>query len=308
VELLRAYAKWRFQSLVLTQLSSAFVTLRGHLADEMREINSCRVRLGALLSMFQDPADGAAQALPAMSTRTPATPLAGRRPERGAGRGAAPAGRLIFPAGQEDLAGAAMKLLGEVGPEQLRALDTRIQAMLKHQFLALVHVCLSETNVLSQVQRAMLQTARLFAEGLVPPTDVAAMVLDQNADQARAIEEVSGFFEAAAPQLLRQPSSADSSPSSPVDLCVLVTPPGEGGERIRQLVERALTGIEVNTARGGPNPGDDIVLYRETSNLPLDGLQHLGPEAWDAYVQMSGSDHFTPHSRMDVDFLARKEK
>jgi hypothetical protein len=306
VELLRAYAKWRFQSLVLTQLSSAFVTLRGHLADEMREINSCRVRLGALLSLFQDSADGAAQGTPATTARTPATPPAVRLPERAAGKSAAPGGRLIFPTGQEDLAGAAMKLLGQVGPEALQTLDTRIQAMLKHQFLALVHVCLCETNVLPQVRRAMLQTARLFAEGLVPPTDVADMVLEQNADQAQAIEEVSGFFEAAAPKLLRQPSAADGSPSSPVDLCVLVTPPGEGGERIRQLVERALIGIEVNTACGGPNPGDDIVVYRETSNLPLAGLQHLGPEAWDAYAQMSGSDQFTPHSRMDVDFLAGK--
>ena len=34
LELLRTYPKWRFQSLVLQQASSAFLSLRGHLSDE----------------------------------------------------------------------------------------------------------------------------------------------------------------------------------------------------------------------------------------------------------------------------------
>jgi hypothetical protein len=47
-------------------------------------------------------------------------------------------------------------------------------------------------------------------------------------------------------------------------------------------------------------------LYRETSNLRLLDLEHLGPAARDAYLQMNRTDHFTPHSRIDVDFTARK--
>ena len=55
LELLRAYPKWRFQSLVLQQASSAFLSLRGHLSDELREINFCRVRLAELQRLLETP-------------------------------------------------------------------------------------------------------------------------------------------------------------------------------------------------------------------------------------------------------------
>ena len=57
VELLRGYPKWRFQSLVLQQASSAFLSLRGHLSDELREINFCRVRLAELQRLLDAPPD-----------------------------------------------------------------------------------------------------------------------------------------------------------------------------------------------------------------------------------------------------------
>src|SRR5262249_3052706 len=47
-ELLRSFAKWRYQALVLEHLSAAFIGLRGHLSDELREVNFCRVRLAEL--------------------------------------------------------------------------------------------------------------------------------------------------------------------------------------------------------------------------------------------------------------------
>src|SRR5262249_35922345 len=49
VELLRSYARWRFESLVLQLVIGAYVSLRGQLSDQLREINFCRVRLGELL-------------------------------------------------------------------------------------------------------------------------------------------------------------------------------------------------------------------------------------------------------------------
>jgi hypothetical protein len=51
-ELLRQYARARYQGLVLQQLIAVFVSLRGQLTDQLREINFCRVRLGELLHTF----------------------------------------------------------------------------------------------------------------------------------------------------------------------------------------------------------------------------------------------------------------
>src|SRR5262249_199788 len=55
LDLLRHYPKWRFQSLMLQTVASAFVALRGHLSDELREINFLRVRLTELARMLEPP-------------------------------------------------------------------------------------------------------------------------------------------------------------------------------------------------------------------------------------------------------------
>ena len=47
---------------------------------------------------------------------------------------------------------------------------------------------------------------------------------------------------------------------------------------------------------------DDVLFYREVSNLPLAELEQLGPAGLDAYRQMSAAEDFTPHTRTDVDF------
>ncbi len=89
-ELLHAYPKWRFQSLVLQQASAAFLSLRGHLSDELREINFCRVRLAELQRLLEAPADGV--------------------------EAEARAGRLVLPAGCKDLAQAVDGFLAGVDP------------------------------------------------------------------------------------------------------------------------------------------------------------------------------------------------
>jgi hypothetical protein len=45
---------------------------------------------------------------------------------------------------------------------------------------------------------------------------------------------------------------------------------------------------------------DDIVIYREETQLLLSDLEQLGPEGREAYQQMSASENFTPHTRNDV--------
>src|SRR5207244_6701599 len=45
VELLGVYPRWRLQSLILQRLTAIYVSLRGRLSDQLREINYCRTRL-----------------------------------------------------------------------------------------------------------------------------------------------------------------------------------------------------------------------------------------------------------------------
>jgi serine/threonine protein kinase len=268
LELLRSYPKWRFQSLVLQTASAAFLSLRGHLSDEAREINFCRVRLTELQHLLETPT-GAAESEPR-------------------------AGRLLLPSGAKDLSEAADGLMERVGPEALLELDARMQDMIREQFTALVHICLAHSNLLKNVEVAMSRTADEFAGELLGETNAAELFLEQHPDEEDAQNEASNFFDEAEPELAPGKSSFKSQ------ICVLAAPPGPAGERFRTLTHDALPEVEVLSATAE----DDIVFYREISNLPLAELEQLGSVGQDAYRQMSAAEDFTPHTRIDVDFVA----
>jgi hypothetical protein len=278
-ELLRAYPKKRFQSLVLQRLSAAFVSLRGHLSDELREVNFCRVRLAELLRMLEEAPASA-------STGGP-----GAKPEG--------IGRRLFASGCKDLAEAVEQFLDGFGPDDLLELDGQVEEVLKRQFTALVHVCLRSANILKNVEAALLAAARDFAATKLPESSAAELFLEQQPDEETAADEVAGFYAEAAPELTaaRDPRRG----SAVAELCVVAAPPGPGGDRFRALVRRALPGAEPHEATSP----DDVLIYRELSGLALSDLAQKGPQAHDAYLQMSAADHFTPHSRIDVEFKPR---
>jgi serine/threonine protein kinase len=268
-ELIRGYPKALYQTLLLRQAGDIFLTLRGHLADQMREINFCRVRLGELLRMLEEPADPAATA-----------------PSR------ATIGKHLLPFGCKDLRAAIDDCEQRLKPEALDELDGLMEAMFKKQFTALVNVCLTSANVLKNVETAMLQTAEAFVAESLGDQDVAAMFLEQHPDAADAADAIAGFYDEASPELPGERRSKGA------ELCVLAAPSGPAGDRLRELTHKALPDIEWQSAPGA----DDILLYRERSNLPLSELPQLGPLGLDAYRQLSAAEQFTPHCRCDIEF------
>src|SRR6185437_2199747 len=128
-QLLRGYPKTLYQSLLLRQAGNIFLTLRGHLADEMREINFCRVRLGELQRMLEEPTDAgtAEQAESALV-------------------------KHVYPAGCRDVKETLTHFEDQLGTEALNELDVQMEAMFRKQFTALVNVCLSSGNVLKNVE------------------------------------------------------------------------------------------------------------------------------------------------------------
>ena len=269
LELLRCYPKWRYQHLMLQEVSRAFVSLRGHLSDELREVNFCRVRLGELLRLLEAPPSN--------------------KPAQTAGTG-----RGLFPAGCRDLDQAVDLFLADITPESLLDLDGRVQVMLKDQFQALVHVCMTNANLLKNVESAMVQTAEEFAASQLADTNAAEMFFEQFPDAEQAEEEVNDLFEKARPGLPAVPTQRASG------INVLAVPPGPAGEAFRELAGRLLPELELQETVSA----DDILLYRERTHVRLSDLEQLGPVAQEAYRQMNAADNFTPHSRADVDFGA----
>jgi eukaryotic-like serine/threonine-protein kinase len=270
-ELLRDYSKTLYQSLLLRQAGIVFLTLRGHLADEMREINFCRNRLGELLHGLEEGADST--------------------------QGEASATKYLYPAGCKDLGEAVKFFEDQLQEDVLNELDTRVGAMVKKQFTALVNVCLGGSNAVKSVEAAMRRTAEEYVAGLLGEMSVAEMFRKQHPDDDEAMDALADMFDEAAPQL---PASAVPAPQGgqPVELCVLSAPSDAPGEQLRTLAAKALPKVEWQAAASE----EDILLYRERANLPLSELPQLGPLAQDAYRQMSNAEHFTPHCRCDVNF------
>ena len=138
----------------------------------------------------------------------------------------------------------------------------------------------------------MMETAREYVSRNLPPTNVAELFFDQHAGEDDASRELEGYFGEAAPQL------APTRASRVSEVCVLATPSGPAGDKLRELARQAMPEIERHPAVSA----DDVAIYRELVNLPLTELEILGPQGQDAYRQMSNTENFTPHSRIDVDF------
>jgi serine/threonine protein kinase len=263
-ELLRCFPKWRYQSLVLQQVTRGLVSLRGLLSDELREVNFCRARLGELARSFEEKREA--------GEREPSVP-----------------GRSLFPGGCTTLEDAAEYVFREVSAEQLAALDERIQAMIRQQFTALVHVCLTSMNLLRNLEIAMQEQAEALVKDRLASLNAAELFFAEHADEGAAGDAIGDAFDEAAPELAARDG----------EVCVLAVPPGPAGARFREQARQVLSDVPLLGVVGG----DDILFYREAARVPLASLEQLGPVAREAYAQLQRREHFTPHARADIEFI-----
>ena len=168
--------------------------------------------------------------------------------------------------------------------------------MIRKRFTALVNICLSPANILRDVELAMLETAEQFCNEKLPTATAAQLFLEQQPDQEQAADEIGGFYDEAKPDLMPPRSSRSDS------VTILLAPPDEAGESFRHLAQTAMPEVEIHNATST----EDVLFYRECANLRLSDLPHLGGAGLMAYQQMNSTDHFTPHTRTDIDFK-RKE-
>jgi hypothetical protein len=280
LELLRSYPKWRYQSLILEQLARSYVSLRGSLSDQLREINFCRARLGELQRIFQANQDRAGLS---GRTETTASAPAASMVEPGSGR-------TLFPGGCRSMPEAAERLLEAVTAGDLQALDEKVQSVIAQELTALVHVCMASSNLLRNLEGLMLRQVEGFIEERLKGIDPAQLFLEQYPEIRDGITAVTTSFEEAVPRM------AEGLASGRSEVCVLATPNGEAGERFREHADEALGDVQLASVGNS----EDIVFYREVPDFSLADLEQLGPLGYEAYRQMTGVQHFTPHCRTDI--------
>jgi serine/threonine protein kinase len=268
-DMLTTYPKLRYQFLVLRQVIRGFISLRGNLSDELREINFCRDRLGDMLKAFED-----AVKLERKTQALPSGP-----------------GRRLFPGGCRDLAQAVGQHLGTMTPAQIEELEVRMQAMLRKEFAGLVNVCLGAANLSKNVELAMQQEAEGFISAGPMGPDVAGLLLEENPEEDQAIGEIVTAYDEACPDLTVRNAGETQT-------CVLAIPDGEAGQRLQALARQALPEVELVPAASP----DDILIYRETAPVAVADLEQHGPLGYEAYSQMASIDHLSPHARTDLEF------
>jgi hypothetical protein len=272
-QLLASYPKWRYQFLILRQMSRGYISLRGNLSDELREVGFCRARLGELLKAYEEPTTfGKAE--------TP-TPEARLIP-----------GRVVFSTGCTDLGEAVKLLLRQITTAQYEDLHERVQAMIRKQFMALIQVCLGSANLVKDLEGAMQQEVEAFLASCSEGHNVADLLLQQYPGEDEALNEISTAFDEAVPEL----AGVHVEQSS--EVCILSVPPGPAGDRVVALARRAVP----NAAPIPASTGEEILLYREWPLLDPARLEQLGPLGREAYRQMLQVEHYSPHSRNDVSF------
>jgi hypothetical protein len=266
--ILRSYPKCRYQSLVLNQLNGLYVSLRGLLSEQMREIGFCRQRLSELADLFST-SNGAVELVPA-------------------------AGQCLFAGGATDLAKAVGQLVNTVNSADLQALDQQIQSMVRKQFRALVHVCTASSSVIRNVAPAMQDEAEAFLAERQADMNVTDMFRAQH----KSTKSGDSSADAVKENLARTFDLADAklAVSSGTEVCILAVPPGPGEETFRALAKMAVPDMALTPATAS----DEILFYRELVGFALTDLRQLGSPGREAYHQMTKRDQFSAHSRIDI--------
>jgi eukaryotic-like serine/threonine-protein kinase len=265
IELVRAYPRWRLQCLILQRVSAAYVSLRGALSDQHREVNYCRERLHAIKRRLDEAPNEHVSLSGTMLTRA------------------------LLPEGCRTLAESVEALRRRFTTEDINELDKRVQNVISKDFSSLVEVCLGSANRLKELERSMMRLAMECVGTRIGNAEVAEIYLAQYDTDDQVRDDLASMFAEAAPHLnpSRQPGS---------EIAILAAPPGRAGGKVRRLAQQAVPDSDLGEAEST----DDIVFYRERFQMLLSELEQLGPLGYEAYRQVGMVESFTPHSRTDV--------
>jgi hypothetical protein len=266
VDLLRAYAKCRYQLLLLQYVNGLYVRLRGYLSDQMREIGFCRTRLMELAELVR--ARLSAVAAPALAEET------------------------LLPAGCNNMDAVATKIDSSVSAEDLLHFDKQAQALLVSHYHGFINVCMAPSAVIAALTPGLIQEAENFLEPYLQGADVASMYLARypqgTEGDLRLKEDLQAAFEQAAPALGSVPTEREVS--------LIAVPAGESGDRLGELAACLFPQARLVMS----NCDDELLIFRSYHRLDPTETDQLGEVGEEAYRKRTAQDPYLLHSRIDV--------
>ncbi|MCI0377342.1 MAG: protein kinase [Gemmataceae bacterium] len=264
--LLRQYGAARIDAIVQLAVSALYQDLKETFGKHRRNVGCCRHRTEVFLKSFDIDAKG-------------------KQPHVDLGLG-----QYLLPAGCRTLPEAVEQILACLTPEEMVAINQRVQEQIGRKFQAHVHVCTAPADLFRGLEEEILQEVAAFAEAPLGRAHAATLYVEQRGHDSAVYDELAAAFDEAAPKLAVARLHPDEAFS------ILAVPPGPEGDYFRALVQQALPNEQLISV---PST-DDIVFYREAPELPLGALPQMGPAAQEAYRQALQCDPLAPHSRFDI--------
>ncbi|MFO0863103.1 MAG: hypothetical protein U0744_00320 [Gemmataceae bacterium] len=264
-ELMRAYPKLRYQSLVLANVNRLYVGLRGHLSDQIREVGFCRQRLAELAALL-------------------------KKDDQAPSAAASQYEQHILPDKCKTLDDAVKQCEASILEEHLLAFDQAAQEMIRKQFRALLEICMGSSTVVRNLAPALLQEAEKYLEPGFQGASVAEIVIAQkgNDDPEHLAEFLQQSFDETAPELGR------ASPER--EIAAIALAGDASGQALGELAAGTHRGLNVVWT----DQADQIIFYRELEQVSLRDLEQFGPIAAEAYRQRMTQDPGSVHTREDV--------
>jgi hypothetical protein len=265
-ELLAVYPRLRLQFLLMHTTLAIYRNLQQGLQGQQREIAFCRGRLAEFFRQLGQAAAAEQQRL-----------------------GEPAAGQYLLPPGCRTLADALQQIIAEIAPAEMLQLDETVQGEVHGWLKSLVHVCMSSSDLFSDLQNLICKQAEEFGNQRLGAADLVEIYRKQSGGVDQVLDDLAAAFDHALPELA--PASAAAA-----EVRILAAPAGEAGERFRYLAGQALPQVQWLAATST----DELVLYREQPLQDLAELPQAGAAGRGAYDRLCRIDNFTPHSRCDI--------
>jgi serine/threonine protein kinase len=261
-EIASSYPQTRHAALCHHYAAQMCDTLSQDLGEQLGEVRFCRQRLEEFLAGIRSEPE-------AVSEST----------------------HYLLPNACATMADAVTRIVQSITENDFAELDRRMQKMLQTQFMALVHVCLSTSDMFADLEPAMMKLATQFVSGRVGNANAAAVFFEQHGKPQSASAAAVKAFDDAAPIL------GDNVGLMVGEIVAISVPPDEAGTRFTKLTKDAIGHDEMISTIGH----DDIAIYRELPRVPLAKLPQFGPQARECFDYIADHDRTPPHTRNDVE-------
>jgi eukaryotic-like serine/threonine-protein kinase len=195
----------------------------------------------------------------------------------------------FLPTGCASPEEAAQVFLKSLTDDDLHDLDLRVQEGLERKFGGLYEACLNSTEGHSSIFKVLKEQTRAYLESRLGEVDFAGMLFTHFGGKHQAAAGLYKAYDEAMPKLV------GNGPWSQKAIDVYVGPNGAGGDPIREIAAEILPEGTIDS-----QTFDEVVIYREFSEVPLVAVPQLGPLWSNAYQAFPDIHQATPHTRLDV--------